>query len=133
MSDHTHLGFTLDSKLSFVKHLSEKLPIARKGIGIIKHLATYAPLKSRDQIYKMFVRPHLDNGDIIYHIPVKTRETRNFDTTCTLNYQMATLESTQYQAALAVSGAWKGTSRVKIYEQLGWESLDHRRTFRRLI
>ena len=91
------------------------------------------PLKSRDQIYKMYARPHLDNGDIIYHIPVKTRETSNFDTTCTLNYQMATLESTQYQAALAVSGAWKGTSRDKIYEELGWESLDHRRTFRRLI
>ena len=48
VSDHKHLGFILDSKLSFVKHLSEKIPIARKGIGIIKHLATYAPLKSRD-------------------------------------------------------------------------------------
>ena len=45
---------------------------------------------------------------------------------------MATFESTQYQAALAVSGAWKGTSRVKIYEELGWESLNHRRMFRRL-
>ena len=45
---------------------------------------------------------------------------------------MKLLESTQYQAALAVSGAWKGTSREKIYEELGWESLDHRRTFRRL-
>ena len=45
---------------------------------------------------------------------------------------MATLESTQYQAALAVSGAWKGTNRDKIYDELGWESLDHRRMFRRL-
>ena len=112
MNDHKHLGFTLDSKLSFVKHLSEKIPIARKGIGVIKHFATYAPLKSRDQIYKMYVRPHLDYADIIYHIPIKTRETSNFDTTCTLNYQMATLESTQYQAALAASGAWRGTSQV---------------------
>ena len=80
----------------------------------------------------MHVRPHLDYCDIIYHIPVKTRETSDFDNTRTLNYQMAALESTQYQAALAVSGAWKGNSRVKIYEELGCESLDHRRMFRRL-
>ena len=50
-----------------------------------------------------------------------------------LNYLMGTLESTQYQAALAVSGAWKGTSRDKIYNELGWETLDERRMFRRLV
>ena len=32
----------------------------------------------------------------------------------------------------AVSGAWKGTNRIKIYNELGWESLDERRMFRRL-
>ena len=45
---------------------------------------------------------------------------------------MNALERTQYQAALAVSGAWKGTNRNKIYEELGWETLDQRRFFRRL-
>ena len=45
---------------------------------------------------------------------------------------MNTLESIQYQATLAVTGAWKGTSRDKIYEQLGWESLHNRHVFRRL-
>ena len=44
---------------------------------------------------------------------------------------MMTLESTQYQGALAVSGTWKGTNREKIYADLGWESLDERRIFRR--
>ena len=45
---------------------------------------------------------------------------------------MNIIERTQYQAALAVSGAWKGTNRDKIYEELGWETLDQRRFFRRL-
>ena len=45
---------------------------------------------------------------------------------------MKSLESIQYQAALGVTGAWKGTSRDRIYEQLGWESLHSRREFRRL-
>ena len=98
-------------------------------IGIIKHLAPYLPLKTRDQIYKMYVRPHLDYCDIIYHIPVISN---HFDFSQTLNYHMSLLERTQYQAALAVSGAWKGTNRYKIYEELGWESLDQRRFFRRL-
>ena len=105
VENHKHLGLILDPKLSFSQHLSEKIATARKGIGIIKHLSPYLPLKSRDQIFKMHIRPHLDYCDFIYHIPVKSRETSDFDTSRTLNYQMNKLESTQYQAALAVSGA----------------------------
>ena len=45
---------------------------------------------------------------------------------------MQLLESFQYQAALIVSGYWKGTSKVKLYVDLGWESLSDRRHFRRL-
>ena len=107
VSDHKHLGLTLDSKLSFAKHISEKISIARKGIGVIRHLAPYLPLKSRDQIFKMYVRPHLDYCDIIYHIPVPINDS------LTPNHQMKALESTQYQAALAVTGTWKGTSQKK--------------------
>ena len=33
----------------------------------------------------------------------------------------------RYQAALAVTGAWQGSSRVEIYEEQGWESLSERR------
>ena len=130
VSEHKHLGLILDSKLTFAKHITEKITIARKWIGIIKHLAPYLPLKSLDQIYKMHIRPHLDYCDIIFHSPVITHDN---DTSLTLNYTMSALERTQYQAALAVSGAWKGSNRDKIYEELGWETLDNRRYLRRLI
>ena len=133
MSDHKHLGLNLDSKLSFIKHIKEKIGIARKGIGIIKHLAPYLPLKTRDQIFKMHIRPHLDYCDTIYHIPAKIKDTSDFDSCRLFNYLMKILESTQYQAALAVSGAWKGTNREKIYDELGWETLEHRRMFRRIV
>ena len=59
MPDHKHLGLTLDPKLSFVKHITDKIGTVRKGTGIIKHLSPYLPLKSRDQIFKMHVRPHV--------------------------------------------------------------------------
>jgi hypothetical protein len=45
---------------------------------------------------------------------------------------MEKLESVQYSAALAVTGTWRGTSREKLYAELGWESLSCRRWSRRL-
>ena len=46
---------------------------------------------------------------------------------------MGKLESVQYSAALAVTGAWTGTSQDKLYSELAWESLGSRRWSRRLI
>ena len=80
-------------------------------------------------MYKIFVRPHMDYCDIIYHLP---RLTSAFGCPINLNFMMQSLESTQYQAALAVPGAWKGSSTTKLYEDLGWESLPDRRWLRRL-
>ena len=37
-NEQKHLGFILDSKLSFEKHRNEKIIKAKKYIGIIKHL-----------------------------------------------------------------------------------------------
>ena len=46
---------------------------------------------------------------------------------------MNKLEQIQYQAALAVTSTWKGSNRVKLYEELGWESLSDRRMLRRIL
>ena len=46
---------------------------------------------------------------------------------------MKNIESCQYQAALAISGCWKGTNRDRLYQELGWESLSDRRWLRRLV
>ena len=116
VNDHKHLGLVFDSQLSFANHIKEKIAKARKGIGITKQVAPYLPLKSLDQIYKMHVRPHLDYCDTVFHRPVISSD---FDSSLSLNYLMNALEMTQYQAALAVSGAWKGTNRDKILEELG--------------
>ena len=75
-----------------------------------------------DQIYKLYVRPHLDYGDLIYN---------RYDLEYKLEFTKR-LESTQYSAALAVSGPWRGTNTDKLYEELGWEILYYRRWYRRL-
>ena len=70
-------------------------------------------------IYKSFVWPHLDYGDIVYDQP-KNQSFSN------------KIEAVQYNAALAITNAIKGTSRTKLYKELGIESLSFRRWFRRL-
>ena len=42
------------------------------------------------------------------------------------------IDSVEYSAALAITGTWRGTSRQKLYAELGWESLSSRRWSRRL-
>ena len=121
-TEHKHLGILLDSKLSFRSHVSEAIMKARRGIGLIRHLSQHVSRDVLDQMYKFYVRPHLDYGDIIYH-----RYDPNFSSILTRR-----LEQVQYTASLAVTGAWKGTSRQRLYEELGWESLYERRWYRRL-
>ena len=86
------------------------------------------PRSTLTELYKLHVRPHLDYGDVIYHIPAKVCE---FSGSITLPYLMEKLESVQYSAARAVTGTWRGTSREKLYKELGWESLSSRRWSRR--
>ena len=61
----------------------------------------------------------MDYGDILHHQPLN--ESIN-----------SKLESIQYNATLAITGAIKGTSRSKLYKELGLESLKSQRTLRRL-
>ena len=55
----------LDNKLNFNNHLSERISKANKGIGIIRRLCKFLQRPSLINIYKTFVSPHLDYGDII--------------------------------------------------------------------
>ena len=130
MNEQKHLGLILHSGLSFKKHLDEKIIKAKKYIGIIKHHSNFLPIKTLDQMYKALVRPHLDYCDIIYHIPPSINPPPQLPT---FNFLMEKLERVQYQAALAVTGAWQGSNCSKLNEELGWETLSDRRMSRRIL
>ena len=118
-SNEKHLGLILDEKLSFKKHINEKINKAMKIVGTIKKLNSILSRSSLLTIYKSFVRPHLDYGDVIYDQPN--------------NQSFANkIESVQYDAALAITGGIRGTSRTKLYKELGLESLKDRRWMHRL-
>ena len=130
VNEQKHLGLILHSGLSFEKHLNEKIIKAKKHIGIIKHLSKFLPLKTLDQMYKALVRSHLDYCDIIYHEPPQLNQPPLGKTLTSL---MAMAERVQYQAALAVTGAWQYSNRSKLYEELGWETLSDRRMSKRIL
>ena len=93
-----HLGMILDEKLTFNDHISQKISKASKGVGVLRKLFYLIPRSALVTIYKSFIRPHLDYGDIIYDRPNNNSFTQN-------------IETIQYNAAMAVTGAIKGTSR----------------------
>ena len=81
-----------------------------------KYLNRFLPFHSLNQMYSALVRSHLDYCDVIYHIPPKIHPP---PLGMSLHDHMEMIEKIQYQTALAVTGAWKGNSRVKLYEELG--------------
>ena len=43
VNEHKSLGLTLDSKLSFERHLNEKIMKEKRIVGIIKYLSSFLP------------------------------------------------------------------------------------------
>ena len=132
-----HLGLILDSKLDFNQHLKEKIGKANIGILMLRKLYRYLPRNALLNIYKSFIRPHLDYCDIIYHKPccddIAMQNLFCLDAQHPNVLFTDKIESVQYNAALAITGCIRGTSKEKIYNELGIESLYNRRTFHRLL
>ena len=71
---HKHLGFVLDSQINNIKQVDGKIAKANQGIGVFKRLFNCMQRKALLQIYKSFIRQHLDYCDIIYHKPTLFRQ-----------------------------------------------------------
>ena len=63
----------------------------------------------------MYIRPHLDYFDIIYHICATANQ---YISSITLHHLMESIERIQYQAVLIITGAWKGSNRNKLLRQV---------------
>ena len=107
----------LEPKLDFSLHPKNVQNKLNKTIGLLRKLQDTLPRTSLITIFKSFIRPHY--GDVIYDRAYNTSFHQN-------------IESIQYNAALAITGATRGTSRGKLYQELGFESLQQRRWYRKL-
>ena len=114
-----HLGMLLGSRLKFIEHVQSKTNKCYKIIGLIKKLSMHLPREALLWIYNSFVRTNLDYGDII------------FDKLNNESFK-SRIESVQYKARVAITGAIQGTSRECLYKELVFESLSDRCWFRKL-
>ena len=108
-----------DSKLNFQEHLKNILNKVNKAIGLLGKLQNILLRGTQITIYKSFVIPYLDYGDVIYD----QQHNNSFH---------QKLELIQYNAALAITGAIRGTSKEKLYQEVDLESLQQRWWFRKL-
>ena len=125
LSKNILVFFFLDEKLSFLEHIDVKIKKATAGVNLMRKLNLSLPcsflliIVSLKVVYKCFIRPCLDYADVIYDQP-------------NLFFLANKIESVQYNAASAITGAIRGTSKEKLYQELGFESLKDRRWFRGL-
>ena len=75
-------------------------------MGVIRRLSVHLPRGALLTIYKSLIRPNLDYGDILYDKPNNE------------NFQQK-LEKVQYSACLAITNAIQGTSKERLYDELG--------------
>ena len=134
VSNHKHLG--LNNKLTSSKHIDDKIKKPNTGIVIIRRVYNYSPRNALLQVYKSFLRPHLDYCDVIYHKPIYDDFSKEYYSEraptdpMKINAQFTNeLEPVQYNSALAITGCVRGTSKEKLYIELGLSSLCDRRQF----
>ena len=112
-STHNHLGMVFDTKLDFSLHLKNVQNKVNKTTGLLHRLHNTLPRTSLITIFNSF-RPHLDYGSIIFNRAYNTLFHQNSETI-------------QYNVVLAITGTVIGTSREKLYQELGFESLQQKR------
>ena len=109
----------LDDKLNFGEHLKCIANKVNESIALLRKLQNLLPRRSLVTIYKSFIRPHIDYGDVI------------FDQAYNNSFHEK-LNNFQYNASLAITGAIRGTSKEKLYQEFGFESSQHRCWFCKL-
>ena len=86
----------------------------------MRKLQNLLPRKSLITVYNSFIRPYLDYGEIIY------------DQAYNASFQRK-LESIQHNATLAITGGIQRTSKEKLYQELGFKSLQQRCWYRNIV
>ena len=114
-----HLEMFLNARLDFQENLKNIFSKINKTISLLRKLPHNLPWSTLLTIYKSSIRPHLGYGDIIHG--------QTYDALF-----HPKLEFIQYNSAQAITGAIRGTLKEKLYNELGLETLEKRRWYRKV-
>ena len=113
-----YLGIILDWKLTFKDHYKTVFSQTNRTIGLLRKLQKLLSREALITICKAFVRPHLDYGDVLFDQAFSASSHEK-------------LESIPYNACLVLTGIIRGTSKEKLYQGIGLESLQLRCWYRK--
>ena len=116
---HKHLGINLQEDGKWSTHIDDITRKANRRVDILSSLKNLLNRNSLEKLFITYIRPILEYGNVIWS---------------NLNHYEATeLEKIQLKAARVVLGAKKGTSHAKLYDDLGWATLENRRKYHCLV
>ena len=115
MGSHKHLGVTLEPDLTWNSHLQKVIQHANMKLSIIQKVKDLSR-QTLDIMYKLHVRSIID-----YCLPVYGPSLSKT--------QIAKLTKIQYRAARIAAQVPMFTSATKIFNDLGWETIENRISF----
>ena len=116
---HKHLGLTLNNTLTWDTHVNKICTEASRRIASIKRLPNSITPLTKLHIYCTFIRPVLEYGNVIFdNCSAKVSEE---------------LESTQRQAAIAITRAYSHTTHTNLLKECGLQTLQDRRSIAKSI
>ena len=74
----------MGEKLSFTNCINDKINKTLKGVDLLRKLSTLLPRQSLLTIYKSFIRPHLNYGDVIYDQPLNESLSNQQNSVCSI-------------------------------------------------
>ena len=118
VDSHKHLGLYFSHDCTWHKHINYITIKAWARINIMRKLKFKLDRKSLETIYTAFIRPLIEYGDIIWD-------------NCS-QYEKDELDKIQNEAARITTGATRLISLSALSKEIGWESLEKRRTNHKL-
>ena len=113
VENHKLLGIILNKKMSWENHIDFIYSSANKCVGLLQKISFLIPRKAKEKIYESFIKPIIEYGNIIYSNSTITK----------LNL----LDKLHRRCAVICLNSYKLTETVKLYRELGWDTLEHRR------
>ncbi len=77
------------------------------------------PIETLKLLYNAIIQPHFDYSDIVYNFTSKTNKDR--------------LQKLQTRACILITGSGPLTSRIPMFHELNWLSLQYRRDFHKIV
>ncbi len=116
---HKHLGVTLSSNGDWHAHINTITKVAWQRLNILRGLKFRLDRSALEKMYLSFIRPLLEYSSLVWD-------------NCT-DGDKQKLENIQVEAARIVTGATKLCSKIKLYNETGWQTLQTRRDQHKLI